>query len=285
MVFSLFRWLEEFKRGLGSGGAAISSIEVAGGIPEHVSSVIKAWFDPVFYGAAYPDVMAAGLDPLSHYITHGAAEMRDPNRWFSTRFYVQANPEVVASGINPLLHYVTSGHLEERFPSALERQRIQDLGGLPPVRVDSVAIALTVSQVELSEASDLDDWAVAMVAQALDPDSYSAQLSEYGVQADDLARHYLLEGWAMSLDPSPEFSTRFYLATNPDVGQAGVNPFLHYLTEGRKEGRAGLPSVIDAGGDDFNAERDLVATEFNAKFYLSLYPDITEEGALDHFVL
>lgn len=285
MVFRLFRWVEEFKLGLGSGSVTIPSVEVASGAPEQVSPAIKAWFDPVFYGAAYPDVVAAGLDPLSHFITHGAAEMRDPNRWFSTRFYVQANPEVAASGINPLLHYVTSGHLEERFPSALERQRIQDLGGLPPVRVDSVAVALPITQIEVSETSDLDEWAVAMVAQALDPDSYSAQLSEHGIQADDFARHYLLEGWAMSLDPSPEFSTRFYLATNPDVGQAGVNPFLHYLAEGRQEGRAGLPSVTDSGGDDFNAERDLIATEFNTQFYLSLYPDITEVGALDHFVL
>lgn len=87
----------------------------------------------------------------------------------------------------------------------------------------------------------------------------------------------------MGLDPAPEFSTRFYLATNPDVAQAGVNPFLHYLAEGRQEGRAGLPSVTEGGG--YDAERDLIATEFNAQFYLSLYPDITEAGALDHFVL
>lgn len=89
----------------------------------------------------------------------------------------------------------------------------------------------------------------------------------------------------MSLDPSPEFSTRFYLATNPDVDQAGVNPFLHYLAEGRREGRPGLPSATESGCDDLNAERELIATEFNTQYYLSLYPDITEAGALDHFVL
>lgn len=283
MVFRLSRWVDGLKRELSSGGVTRASVESADGAAEKVSPAIQTWFDPVFYRAAYPDVVAAGMNPLSHYIAHGAAEMRDPNRWFSTQFYVQANPEVAASGINPLLHYVTFGHLQERFPSDLERRRIQDLGGLPPVRVDSVEIALSTTQNQVSETSDVDGWAVAMVAQALDPDNYSAQLTERGIQADDFARHYLLEGWAMGLDPAPEFSTRFYLATNPDVAQAGVNPFLHYLAEGRQEGRAGLPSVTEGGG--YDAERDLIATEFNAQFYLSLYPDITEAGALDHFVL
>lgn len=159
MVFRLFRWIERFKPRLGSVSVTIPSVTVASETPEQVSPAIKPWFDPTFYGAAYPDVVAAGLDPLSHYITHGAAEMRDPNRWFSTRFYVQANPEVAAAGVNPLLHYVTSGHLEERFPSGLERQRIQDLGGLPPVRVEPAATALHVTQRQVSETLELDDWA------------------------------------------------------------------------------------------------------------------------------
>lgn len=285
MVFRISRWVEGFKLGSRSAGVDQLSIGAAGGAVEKVPPAIKAWFDPVFYRAAYPDVVAAGLDPLFHYVTHGAAEMRDPNRWFSTIFYVQANPEVAVSGVNPLSHYVTTGHLEGRFPSALERQRIQSLGGLPPVLAAHVASALPVAQIEESKSSNVDDWAVAMVAEALDPDSYSAQLRERGIQAEDFARHYLLEGWAMGLDPSQEFSTRFYLATNPDVGQAAVNPFLHYLTEGRHEGRLGLPNINDIGSDDFNAERDLVATAFNTQFYISLYPDITEAGALDHFVL
>ena len=36
-------------------------------------------FDAEWYGRAYPDVAAAGIDPLRHFIEHGAAEGRAPN--------------------------------------------------------------------------------------------------------------------------------------------------------------------------------------------------------------
>jgi len=53
----------------------------------------------------------------------------------------------------------------------------------------------------------------------------------------DPAMHYLLHGWREHRDPSASFSTAQYLFDNPDVAQAGVNPLVHYLRSGRKEGR------------------------------------------------
>ncbi|MFN7002763.1 MAG: hypothetical protein ACK4NW_04935, partial [Roseinatronobacter sp.] len=43
----------------------------------------------------------------------------------------------------------------------------------------------------------------------------------------DPIQHYLENG--MHLDPTVDFSTRFYLDRSPDVAQAGAHPFLHYL--------------------------------------------------------
>src|SRR5690606_15059801 len=37
------------------------------------------------------------------------------------------------------------------------------------------------------------------------------------------------------------FNTSHYLQANPDVKQAGVNPFIHYVMTGRHEGRQALP--------------------------------------------
>ena len=51
--------------------------------------------------------------------------------------------------------------------------------------------------------------------------------------------HFLERGWREGRDPSPEFSLAQYRATNPDVEAAGVNPLVHYLTLGRSEGRGG----------------------------------------------
>ena len=46
---------------------------------------------------------------------------------------------------------------------------------------------------------------------------------------------------AKGVNPSPRFSTTYYLATNPDVREAEMNPLLHYVIAGEREGRHPLP--------------------------------------------
>ncbi len=52
------------------------------------------------------------------------------------------------------------------------------------------------------------------------------------------ARHYLVEGAALGMNPGPLFDGGWYLANNADVAKAGANPLLHYLKNGRMEGRS-----------------------------------------------
>ena len=72
------------------------------------ASVWKAILD------AYPDVAAAGIDPLRHYCDVGWKEGRDPTSWFGTRHYLRANADVAAAAINPFWHYVIAGAREGR---------------------------------------------------------------------------------------------------------------------------------------------------------------------------
>ncbi|WP_331314135.1 hypothetical protein [Methylobacterium mesophilicum] len=71
-------------------------------------------FDPIYYLFWYPDVRAAGLDPLRHYLLAGWKEGRDPSAGFSTGGYLAANPDVAAMGHNPLLHFLNAGFAEGR---------------------------------------------------------------------------------------------------------------------------------------------------------------------------
>jgi hypothetical protein len=71
-------------------------------------------FDPAWYLRTYPDVAAAGVDPVAHFLAHGAEEARDPGPGFSSGSYFADNPDVAASGQNPLLHYLKSGRAEGR---------------------------------------------------------------------------------------------------------------------------------------------------------------------------
>ena len=61
----------------------------------------------------------------------------------------------------------------------------------------------------------------------------------------DPVRHYGQIGAKQGLDPSPGFSTSLYLARYPDVVAAGINPLLHFRTDGRAEGREAAPSPIE----------------------------------------
>ena len=74
-------------------------------------------FDPAYYLQRAPDVARSGLDPLIHFLLHGAAEERNPSPYFDTRYYLASNPDVRVSGVNPLAHFVLGGWREGRSPS------------------------------------------------------------------------------------------------------------------------------------------------------------------------
>lgn len=76
-------------------------------------------FDRDWYVENNSDVRAAGIDPLLHYLRHGAAEGRDPNPLFDSDWYLDRYPDVRAAGANPLVHYLRHGAAEGRDPSPL----------------------------------------------------------------------------------------------------------------------------------------------------------------------
>ncbi len=73
-------------------------------------------FDPDWYLRQHEDVARARLDPVQHYLDHGAGEGRNPNPFFDTRRYLAANADVRASPLNPFLHFVLYGFHEGRDP-------------------------------------------------------------------------------------------------------------------------------------------------------------------------
>jgi hypothetical protein len=69
---------------------------------------IRPFFDAAFYLERYPDVRQAGMNPLRHYLRHGAAEGRKPHRLFDPEYYLSCCPEARKSR-NPLLHFIETG--------------------------------------------------------------------------------------------------------------------------------------------------------------------------------
>ncbi len=100
-------------------------------VGQPAGTVIRGWFaqaavpvgafDAARYRARYADVAAAGIDPLSHYLSTGWTEGRRINDEFvafDPAWYLAHNPDVAAAGIAPAAHYALAGWREGRAPSA-----------------------------------------------------------------------------------------------------------------------------------------------------------------------
>jgi hypothetical protein len=179
---------------------------------------VASLFDESFYRESYPDVASAGLNPLRHFVGRGWREGRDPSADFSTSDYLSDNPDVRTEGINPLLHYVREGRGEGR-----------------KVRPSRLVPDSTRQKQEL-------------LTRLFDETFYRASNPDIAANVSAI-EHYRTWGWQQGRDPTPWFNVRFYLATNPDVRLADVEPFAHYLSSGKLEGRPPRdPILFDRAG-------------------------------------
>lgn len=170
-------------------------------------------FDKQWYLRHYPDVAESGIDPVQHYVRHGAAEGRDPTGKFSTEFYLHHNPDVASSGINPFRHYIEHGHGENRAgkPTAIK-------AGQPESNADTIA-----------------------QSGVFDSTYYLATYPMVAATGLDPVLHYLQHGAAEGHKPNVLFDTRYYLKNNPDVAKSGMNPLLHFCRHGFRELRNPSP--------------------------------------------
>jgi O-antigen biosynthesis protein len=72
---------------------------------------LRKLFDREFYLRTNPDVAAAGVNPLRHYLRHGVAEERQPHPLFDPVHYRACCPEA-RDVENPLLHFLKMPHVK-----------------------------------------------------------------------------------------------------------------------------------------------------------------------------
>lgn len=90
---------------------AAAKLRASRATPEEVRQTIErsGLFLPEGYLEQYPDVAAAGVDPLHHFIRWGAAEGRQPFVGFDVKAYRQSAGLMNRPDINPLYHYIVAG--------------------------------------------------------------------------------------------------------------------------------------------------------------------------------
>ena len=198
---------------------------------EQVTWEVRALFDEDYYRRQLTQEITG--DALLHYLNYGWQQGLNPSPAFDTLYYLRANPDVSQEHQNPLLHFVLHGRAENRRTSVAEALPLVEEPVAPPPPPAPAAVDETVPA---------DDPASAF----FDPAYYAAQLDAPPVGMS-LYRHYNESGWKKRLDPSPQFSTGYYLDTNPEVAAAGINPFAHWVNYGRHEKRPAVPYYRQPG--------------------------------------
>jgi lipopolysaccharide biosynthesis protein/GT2 family glycosyltransferase len=104
-------------------------------------------------------------------------------------------------------------------------------------------IANFCNSTALIRPDEIDDETFNIIKETrlFEPSWYIQQYGKTHTIIGNPLRHYLNYGIFNNLNPSQNFNTSHYLQANPDVKQAGVNPFIHYVMNGRHEGRQALP--------------------------------------------
>lgn len=196
-------------------------------------------FDAAWYRATNPDVAAGGFDPAAHYLSHGAAEGRDPGPAFSTRRYYAANPDVEAAGSNALVHFLLHGQYEGRrlhvaadpkparakpatWPGILRRAVLRQTHAMIP-DADQPGGVLTLASV-LGRAPS--GWALVAAEATLAAGGAALRITAGG-RAHEVALADVLGGRQGGLLRLPEgpggtAPTAFALVTPPDA--RGVRP-------------------------------------------------------------
>ncbi|MDO5851711.1 MAG: glycosyltransferase [Methanobacteriaceae archaeon] len=96
----------------------------------------------------------------------------------------------------------------------------------------------------------------------------------------DPLQHYIKSGYKEGRNPSDNFDNNFYIENNPDVKKEDINPLYHYLTIGKKEGRTIRKTPL-------KHQMEVISDSglFDSEYYLENYTDIKEANLdpLEHY--
>ena len=251
----------------GNGGTMLTTTHVLNAQPD---------FDAAYYLAHNPDVAAAKVDPLLHYLAYGWKEGRDPSAYFSTTWYLAQNADVAAAKVNPLEHFEYYGWREGRDPSLnfslskyLDANQDVKAAGVDPLQQfltagraqGRVAIPVTPVTPPAPPAAPADPL--------VDKDWYLAQHPDVAASGEDATAHYHRVGWKLGYNPDQFFDTTYYLKVNADVAAARVDPLAHFETYGWKEGRQ--PSLAFSDDKYLANNPDVAAAKLNPLVHYMAY--------------
>lgn len=207
----------------------------AGAIRDLALLYSSPFFNRDWYERIYPDVRRKGLPPVLHYLVYGWRVGFRPSCEFNGAEYLALNPDVRAAGINPLLHFERIGRFENRRYQI--RKGVELRGVFLYCFRLVVVVRFLFRLLRRRDIEQLRNLKFIYFSHHFSSRWYLATYPDIRMARIPLSAHYLYYGWKETRDPSPRFSTSAYLKQNPDVRIANVCPLLHYEKSGKYENR------------------------------------------------
>lgn len=184
-------------------------------------------FDVKYYLKTYPDILHAGIDPISHYLLKGAAEGRRPHPLFDSEYYLERNCDVAKAGLNPFIHFIEYGAAEGRSPCAL----FDTLYYLDSFEGEVPTLNPLKHFTEYG-------WREGRNPHPLfDVNFYLSTYPDVREMAVNPLSHYIEYGAAEGRRTSRDFDSDFYRRQYPDILGSPLSPLEHYIRFGQFEGR------------------------------------------------
>lgn len=217
---------------------------------------MMTFFDEDYYLAKYQDVASSNVDAFLHFVIQGGYELRNPNDWFRTQDYVDQHPEILVTGVHPFQHFLRFRKFGELQNDSIEE--IDDQNGLINTNPRFVKEILKGE---------------------FDEDYYLTVYPDVRRSGEDALDHYISTGHHERRNPTIWFDTKSYLSLNPHVEVTGINPFLHYVIIGRKQGLLPGPSLVQPPAVIQQKQFQLPSPDtFDPVYYLQTYQDVAVSG-------
>ncbi len=205
------------------------------------------------------------LNPADVKITHPENYFNESeiikSGLFDENYYLETNPNVKQSGLNPLMHYLTYGGFEGRNPSLgfdsayyLENNKDVKFSGMNPLIhfiFHGKEEGRLVCRPTINEESDLPHpenyFEESEIAQSglFDENYYLETNPDVKQSGLNPLIHYLAYGGFEGRNPSLGFDSSYYLENNKDVKYSGMNPLIHFVSHGKEEGRLAVKPTIN----------------------------------------
>ena len=215
-----------FRAAMGAPRSDLGAIAAYLRLPVHKRPALTPFFDRLFYTLTNPDVHAAGLDPLLHFLGPGLAALRAPHPLIDLRFITSQDK-----------------HALGRPPAITALLDLLEYDLLPPSPYFDPAWYRDTLSIDAPEHGLLRHYLATGLPEGrppnphLDPAWYAAQHDDVAPDPYGALRHFVLLGDPEGRAAGPGFDGTLYRARYPDVARTRVPPLAHFLTHGAHEGR------------------------------------------------